>query len=234
MKNWSLNAKIGFVIAVLSIGATTIAYFGISRMAMINDMMSELAKLQERWRMEGNNYPPIDIGVGINSGPMVVGNMGGDQRFGYTVLGDNVNLAARMESGAKGWGAYAMCTDATRRECEKHSGDRVVFRALGRILVMGRSQPVPIFELVGLKEHVTDPTREGIAVFERGLARYHDRDWTGAIAEFRRSALLEPNLPGQTPGVKDNPSLVYIKICERFQIEPPALGWDGVYKMSEK
>jgi adenylate cyclase len=150
------------------------------------------------------------------------------------MMGDNVNLAARMESGAKSWGVYSMCTEATRLACEQHGAGRLVFRPLGLIVVKGRTQAVPIHEIVGLAEAVTTATHECLGLFAQGLGRYQARDRDGALACFRRSAGLEPNIPGQTPGVMSNPSLVYIGIAEHCKIEPPAENWDGVYVMKEK
>jgi adenylate cyclase len=150
------------------------------------------------------------------------------------MMGDNVNLAARMESGAKSWGVYSMCTEATRHACERDGGDRVVFRALGRIIVKGRSSAVPIFEIVGLKENVTDKTRECLRIFEQGLARYYARDWEGALTLFAQSQELEPNQPGVTPGVVSNPSRVYTEITRRYQIAPPPSNWEGEYVMTVK
>jgi adenylate cyclase len=150
------------------------------------------------------------------------------------MMGDDVNLAARMESGAKSWGSYTMCSEATKLSCEKYGGDHVVFRPLGRIVVKGRTRAVPIFEIVGLKEHVTDQTRECLVLFSQGLEKYFARDWDGALALFARSRDLEFNVPGKTPGVVSNPSLVYLEITEHFKHQPPAENWDGVYVMKEK
>ena len=197
-----------------------------------------LGELRDKWKSEGDKWPEIvwkmQSRIGLNSGMATIGNMGSRTRFNYTMMGDNVNLAARMESGAKSWGAYTMVTESTRAACVEHGGDRVVFRSLGRIVVMGRSKPVPIFEIVGLKENVDQPTRDCIALFEQALVRYYARDWDGAIALFKQSVELEPNQPGKTPGVKTNPSLVYIGIAEDYKLEPPEENWDGVYVMKEK
>jgi adenylate cyclase len=127
-----------------------------------------------------------------------------------------------------------MCTEATRSECEKVDAARVVFRALGRIIVQGRAQPIPIFELVALSEDATPATRECISIFEQGLKRYNARDWTGAIDLFRRSEPLEVNGPGRTTEAKTNPSLVYIAIAEGYRFEAPPGDWDGVFRMKEK
>lgn len=199
---------------------------------------AKLLEMRAKWKSEEGQWPQIvhemQSRIGMNSGPVIVGNMGSRTRFNYTMMGDNVNLAARMESGAKSWGAYTMCAEATKTACERDGGDRVVFRALGRIVVKGRTTAVPIYEVVGLKENVSDRTRECIRLFEQGLDCHYRRDWEGALAFFNQSKELEPNQPGVTPGVSSNPSLVYIKIVGRYQIAPPAEGWEGEYVMTEK
>jgi adenylate cyclase len=198
----------------------------------------QLGELRKKWKAEGDKWPEIvwkmQSRIGLNSGLVTIGNMGSRTRFNYTMMGDNVNLAARMESGAKAWGAYTMVADATRAACQKQDPERVIFRALGRIQVMGRSQAVPIFEIVGLKEFIAPTAAECIGLFEQGLAKYYAREWDAAVACFEKSAELEPNQPGKTPGVKTNPSLVYIDIVERYKIDPPVADWNGVYVMTEK
>jgi adenylate cyclase len=197
-----------------------------------------VGELREKWKGEGGKWPEIvhklQSRIGLNSGLCVVGNMGSHTRFNYTMMGDNVNLAARMESGAKSWGVYSMCAEATKLACEQHGGDRVVFRPLGKIVVMGRAQPVPVFEITDLKEAIPSQTRECLGLFAEGLAKYHARDWDGALAKFKESAGLEPNQPGKTPGVKSNPSLVYQEIVAQMKAAPPDEKWDGVYVMKEK
>ncbi|MES2696779.1 MAG: adenylate/guanylate cyclase domain-containing protein [Verrucomicrobiota bacterium] len=199
----------------------------------------KLGELREKWKSEGTKWPEIvwrmQSRIGLNTGTCMIGNMGSPVRFNYTMMGDNVNLAARMESGAKSWGAYTMCTEATRAACIEHGGDRVVFRALSKMVVKGRTTPVPVYEIVGLKEHVTQQTRECVALFEQGLAKYYARDWDGALALFAQSRELEFNVPGKTPGVSSNPSIVYIeKIVPEAMEEPPPENWDGRYVMKEK
>ncbi|MBK8859267.1 MAG: adenylate/guanylate cyclase domain-containing protein [Opitutaceae bacterium] len=198
----------------------------------------KLAELRGKWKSEGAKWPEIvwnmQTRIGLNTGTCMIGNMGSRTRFNYTMMGDNVNLAARMESGAKSWGAYTMCTEATKLSCEQLGGDHVVFRPLGRIVVKGRTTAVPIHEIVGLKEHVTSDARECIGLFSQGLTRHYERDWDGALALFKQSARLEPNQPGITPGVSSNPSIVYTHITEHYKEEPPPENWDGVYVMKEK
>ncbi|MDD3180150.1 MAG: adenylate/guanylate cyclase domain-containing protein, partial [Opitutaceae bacterium] len=176
----------------------------------------KLAELRAKWQSEGDQWPEavrhMQSRIGLNSGRCIIGNMGSRTRFNYTMMGDDVNLAARMESGAKSWGVYTMCTEATKHACEQHGRDRLVFRPLGRIVVKGRTQAVPIHEIVGLKENLAPTVPECLGLFSRGLDCYYARDWDGAIALFGQSARLEPNIPGRTPGVVSNPSLVYMEI----------------------
>jgi adenylate cyclase len=197
-----------------------------------------IAELRDKWKGESGQWPEVvhnlRARIGLNTGPAIIGNMGSRSRFSYTMMGDNVNLAARMESGAKSWGAYTMCTEATKAACEQHGGDRVVFRPLGRIVVMGRSQPVPVYEITGLREHLTTQTFDCLGLFAQGLEKYYARDWDGAIKAFQQSARTEPLVPGRAAGVKSNPSLVYLDICQHFKQEPPPESWDGVYVMKEK
>ena len=197
-----------------------------------------LDELRAKWTAEGDKWPDMvhrmRTRIGLNTGECMIGNMGSRSRFNYTMMGDNVNLAARMESGAKSWGALTMVTESTKLACEKHGGDRILFRPLGRIIVKGRSQPVPIHEIPGLREDASERTLECLSIFESGMAKYYARDWVGALAAFEKSATLEPLLPGIAPGVSSSPSLVYQRIAINMRDNPPPEDWDGVYVMTEK
>jgi adenylate cyclase len=194
-----------------------------------------LAELRDKWKSEGDRWPELiwkmQTRIGLNTGEAVIGNMGSESRFNYTMMGDTVNIAARMESGAKSWGVYSMCTEATVEECRRFGGDRVVFRPLLRIKVKGRAQPLPIYEIVGLKENLSAQTHECLGIFAEGIARLYERDWDGAIARFQRSDALELNQPGKTPGVKLNASRALIEKVGELREIPD---WDGVYEMTEK
>lgn len=197
-----------------------------------------MAELREKWRREGDEWPAL-VGqmqsrIGLNTGGAIVGNMGSPARFNFTMMGDNVNLAARMESGAKAYGVLSMATEATFQECMKHGGDHVVFRKLDKIIVKGRSKPVSVFEIVGLKEHIKDRVLDCIATFEEGLVRYQAMDWSGAEQLFRRSAALEENQLGLDQVMESNPSLVMMDRCRRLSESPPGSDWDGVFVMGRK
>lgn len=197
-------------------------------------------ELREKWKHEiaGKGWPDL-VGrlrtrVGLNTGRAVVGNMGSASRFNYTMMGDTVNLASRMESGAKTWGVYTLCAEPTMTACRAADPDRILFRNLGRVVVKGRQAAVPVFELVGLREDVTDATREAVARFEEGLAKYEMADWDGALADFTASAELEPLRPDPATGVFTNPSQVYRRIVAGLKANPPGCGWDGAHTMTDK
>jgi adenylate cyclase len=109
-------------------------------------MVEELGKLNERWKAEGG--PELDIGIGINTGPMIAGNIGSHAIMSYTVIGDAVNLGSRLESLNKQYATRIIISDATRQQLKR----KYVFRPLGDVIVKGKSKPVAIFEVVGREE----------------------------------------------------------------------------------
>jgi adenylate cyclase len=196
-------------------------------------------ELRRKWAHEPEKAWPeivtrLRTRIGLNTGRAVVGNMGSDTRFSYTMMGDNVNLAARLESGAKHWGVFTLCSESTKLACQLADPEQVVFRALGRIVVQGRQTAVPIFEVVCLKEEASERTRQCIARFEAGLERFFARDWDSALEHFADSAALEPNQPDALEGITSNPSLVYQRIATDYRSAPPPPEWDGAYVMREK
>jgi adenylate cyclase len=198
-------------------------------------VQQRLDELRKKWTSAGSKWP-VTVGhmhtrIGLNSGAAVVGNMGSLTRFNYTMMGDTVNLASRLESGARSYGAGTLVTEATKTAAEL-AGDRCVFRFLDRIVVKGRSQPVPIFEILGLKESIPASTRECAQHFAEGMERYLRQDWDGAIAAFERAAKLEPRQPDEFTEI--NPSLLYVQRCGVMKLHPPAKEWDGVFVMKTK
>ena len=200
-----------------------------------------MQSLSEKWRGEGEKWPALVQGMrsrlGLNTGPAVIGNMGSRTRFSYTMMGDNVNLAARMESGAKALGVYTMVTDATKLACEKYGGERIVFRFLDKIIVKGRGQPVAVFEIVGLRENVPPATLQCLALYAQALALYFRQDWDGAVQIFEQSLALEPNQVSPERGIENNPSSIFIERCRRLKFmrqhstDPQ---WDGVFELKDK
>lgn len=201
-------------------------------------VQDQIGELRRKWKSEGDKWHPVVYNLrarlGLNTGEAIIGNMGSRSRFSYTMMGDNVNLAARMESGAKSLGVFTMVTEATKLECEKHGSDHVVFRYLDRIIVKGRSQAVPVFEIIGLKENVSQQTRDCLGVYARGIERYLAQDWDGAIRFFQQSTALEPNQQSEALAIDSNPSIILVKRCREYKEHPPGAKWDGVYEMKEK
>ena len=194
--------------------------------------------LRKKWRGEAGKWPVIvhylRARLGLNTGTAIIGNMGSRTRFSYTMMGDNVNLAARMESGAKSLGVYTMVTEATKLDCEKHGGDRIVFRFLDKIVVKGRSIPVPVYEVVGFRPDLTPETFACLKLYAEGVERYHAQDWDGATARFQQSSALELHQPNKAQSIESNPSLIMIERCHYWRAHPPAADWDGVFTMKEK
>jgi adenylate cyclase len=201
-------------------------------------VQQRIEELRRKWRAQGDAWPVrihyLRARLGLNTGPAIIGNMGSHSRFSYTMMGDNVNLAARMESGAKSLGVYTMITDATRAACEKHSGDKIVFRFLDKIVVKGRSIPVPVHEVVGFRSEIPQQTFDCLGVHAQAMERYLAQDWDGAIRLFEQSAALEPNQPNKAVAIESNPSLIMIERCHYMKAHPPARDWDGVWTMKEK
>lgn len=194
------------------------------------------AELRAKWRAEQaeKGWPEIvahlQTRIGLNLGPAVVGNMGSDTRFNYTMMGDTVNLAARMESGAKVYGVYTLVTESVVEASRRAEPGAVIFRPLDRIVVKGRTQPVAIFEAMALRASVGDAARrfeECAGHFAAGMDRYYRQDWEGARARFARSAMQEVY-------TLNNPSKVMLARIELMQARPPGKDWDGVWRMTTK
>lgn len=193
--------------------------------------------LRKKWEAEGDAWPDIvskmQTRIGLNTGLAVVGNMGSENRFNYTMMGDTVNLAARSESGAKSYGVYIMVTGETMRACTAIS-DACVFRYLDKIRVKGRSAPAEMYELVCLKEDLDDDTQRCLEIYREGIELYLKQDFHGAIEKFEQSVELEPNRPEKNAEAPTTPSDVLLARCLYYLEEPPGEMWDGVFVMKSK
>jgi adenylate cyclase len=189
------------------------------------EMMKRVHELQTKWAAEGK--PSMDIGIGLNSGAASVGNMGSALRYGYTALGDTVNLSSRLEGLNKEYGTHIIANESTY-ETAKDAG--FLFRELDLIRVKGKSQPVKIYELLArvsdfAEESALANLRTRSQEFSEARELYRERKWSDAQRGFQRILERWP---------EDGPSLVYLKRCEEYSSEEPVADWDGVFVMTHK
>lgn len=182
------------------------------------DMMTKLHLLQNKWREEGR--PMINIGIGINSGNMVVGNMGSEMRFDYTVMGDMVNLGSRLEGTNKEYGSNIIISEFTYNAVK----DVMCCRELDWVRVKGKKQPVRIYELLAEKKD-ENSWNDLITAFAAALALYRDTQWDEAITSFQKALEIRP---------EDGVSKIYVERCKNLKEQPPAQPWDGVFIMTTK
>jgi adenylate cyclase len=180
-----------------------------------------MLRLREKNTQEGEKWPEIARHihgrVGIHTGEAIVGTI---VRGHHTALGDNVNLAARLEKGAKNYGAQIICTADTKAECERSSPGAILFRSLGKIVVKGRMESVYLYEPMAFSKQATPRLRECITIFEQGLAKCRESKWDEAGALFQQSAKLEPNAMDR----RTNPSVAFnVMLQQARQCQPPAV-----------
>ena len=193
-------------------------------------MQENLGKLREGWQAEGDRWPEIvhhmQNRIGISTGQMVTGNMGSEARMNYTMMGDNVNTAARLESSAKQYGIYIQIADSTYQAVK----DKVVVRDLDYVRVMGKNEPVKVFELISETGQEPENYKKILPAYHEALKLYKNQKWSEAIEAFKASDRLEDMFPGR----KTNPSRIYIPRCEHFMSNSPGDNWDGVWTLTSK
>jgi len=183
------------------------------------DMQARLAELREKWAAEKNLI--IRMRIGLCSGPAVVGNMGSKNRMDYTMMGDTVNTASRLEGVNKVYGTYVLISESTYEGAKDH----VTARELDAINVVGKAVPVKIYELVGYKGKVDDQMMRTIAFYEQGLSAYRQWQWDAAVDLFQKALEI-------TEG--DGPSQTMIGRCQAYKMDPPGPDWNGAYIMRTK
>lgn len=193
------------------------------------EMEKKLAILRSQWASEGD-WPElvhnIRHRVGLNTGEMVTGNMGSSMRMNYTMMGDTVNLAARLEPAAKHYGVYLIVAENT----QKAVANQFEWRFLDFLRVKGKNKPVKAYELISLKNEMTDDQSQLVQAFNQGMDLYQKQDWTKAKKQFKDASALEEDFLMRPT----TPSAIYINRCDQFKVEPPEKDWDGVFTMKTK
>lgn len=192
------------------------------------DCHKRLAELNDEWYESGLYKtweeavgPRLKHRIGLNTGEMVVGNMGSVDRFDYTMMGNAVNLAARLEGANKNYGMFNCISEYTYEPAK----EVVEAREMDLIRVMGIKQPVRIYELVARKGELSEEHTKAFAYFAKGLELYRDQQWDEAAKYFNAVNKFIPD---------DPPSAKYIERCRNMKANPPATDWDGVFEATSK
>lgn len=181
------------------------------------DMLKDLDPLREKWKAEG--FPDIDIGIGLNTGNAVIGNMGSKDRFDYTAMGDTINLGARLEGITKQYGVRTCISQFTNKKLSNFTT-----RELDMIIVKGKKEPVKIYELICSKDELDEKTVDLVHHFEIGLDLYRQQKWNDAIKAFQQVLEIK----------KDKAAQLFIDRCKTFKKNPPSKDWNGVWEFKTK
>lgn len=210
-------------------GDAIIAFFGVpnlldsqaeSACKACIDMQKRLAELREVWKIQ--KRPELKMRIGLCTGAAVVGNMGSKSRMDYTMMGDTVNTAARLEGVNKVYGTYTLISETTYAGA---ASEDIRVRELDSIHVVGKKEAIRIYQLIGYS-HETDKKRlEMIEHYTTGLYAYRSRDWEKAIWFFNAALEIEPD---------DTPAKTMLERCNEYKENPPPEDWKGIFTMNTK
>ena len=183
----------------------------------------KMDELNARWRKDDPDHEDMMVRIGVNTGEVVVGNVGGEYRFDYSAIGDAVNLAARLEPANKTYDTLNMCSEFTLAAAD---ADAFRVRELDLIVVKGKEEPVRVYEVLELAGVELAPSKEdAVSRYEMGMAAYKRHDWTSARGHFLAALEACPD---------DGPSRVYAARCADHVADPPPADWDFVVRRREK
>ncbi len=183
------------------------------------EMQKRLGELRLKWKTEGR--PELKMRIGLCTGPAVVGNMGSKSRMDYTMMGDTVNTAARLEGVNKIYGLYTLISDSTYNSIDGN----IMAREIDSIYVVGKKEPVTIYELLGYPEEIDATMVETARLYANGLNAYRNQDWNRAIIFFNKALGVSPD---------DGPSNTMLKRCNAYKAKPPEKDWNGAFSMETK
>jgi len=181
-------------------------------------MINSLHALQGEFKAKG--WPPINIGVGVNTGDMTVGNMGSEFRMAYTVMGDAVNLGSRLEGLTKEYGVHIIVSEFTRAKVSDY-----LFRELDHVRVKGKDKPVAIYEPICLASEADKATRDEIKLYQEALRLYRAQNWDLAELQFLNLQKLSPERKLYK---------VYAERVAYYRVNPPGDAWDGAFTFKTK
>jgi adenylate cyclase len=184
--------------------------------------MKKMEKILNKDLLKENLSPgPLLTRIGINTGPMVVGNMGTVENMDYTIMGNAVNLASRLEGVNKIYGTWIIMSENTYMEC----GKQFTTRKLDSVRVVNIKQPVRLYELIDEKDGMDAKLKEAFGVYNAALELFEKRDWDKAHRRFKEVIRLLPD---------DGPSGFFIKRCIQYKRKDPGKDWDGVFNLTTK
>ena len=183
-------------------------------------MQQRLSELRYKWKKEGK--PELHMRIGMDTGTAVVGNMGSQNRMDYTMMGDTVNIAARLEGVNKVYGCYSLASKDTYSPAAAGS---IFGRELDSVVLMGKKEPVDIYEIMGFTNDIGDDTKTMVNYYKDALDAYRKQNWDKAIDLFKKAQSLFPD---------DKPSMTMLKRCLEYKSSPPSKNWNGSFKMASK
>ncbi|TGM03772.1 adenylate/guanylate cyclase domain-containing protein [Leptospira barantonii] len=189
------------------------------------EMIETLERLRQEWKARKAYIPEaqeMQIRIGLNTGLAKVGFMGTDSISAYTMMGDTVNLAARLEAAGKDYGVSILVSESVQHEIK----DEFFTRLLDVVRVKGKNEPVRLYELIGRPDNVSERLEASVLEFSKGFEAYLNREWSLA------QELLESSQ--MTRGSKDKAAHLLIERCEEYKHNPPEKTWDGVYTRTHK
>jgi class 3 adenylate cyclase len=185
-------------------------------------MMKRIEGEVNKYVLENGISPsPLLTRIGINTGEMVVGNMGTQKKMNYTIISNAVNLASRLEGVNKQYGTWVLASESTIQETK----GKLLTRRLDRVRVVGINEVVRIHEILELKADSSDALFEQVYLFNKAMDLFEARNWKDAQTAFEQVLKLYPN---------DGPSKHFIEQCRQYQEFPPAADWDGIFNIMEK